>query len=199
MDFITTNKQKILAWYVKQLEKEDIHLPDVNNEGGWLDIPNPIILKLVERQLGKAVLINVKPLLQRNMCHFNVWKMLQVLNQKTKRYKGVFGVNVTGCPCGKLYGIEIHSVLKCDDEYIDLTKDFAGATKKYFIPLKEWDKEDWDEIWNLVHDFKICGQDSVNFGVSHSCRLPKGMITWGETQLGDWKLIKELIKKGVCV
>jgi len=194
MDYIMTHKQKIMAWYAKQLVKEDMNIPDVKQADGWCDIPNPIMLRLAERKLGAtAVLIDVKPMLQRNVCHFNVHKMLQVLNQKEKRYKGVLGYNVTGCPCGKLYGIEIHSVLKCGDEYIDLTKDFAGSTRKYFIPLKEWDIEDWDEIFHNIHQLKFYGQDCANFGVSHSCRLPKGNINWGLGRIGDWEIIKEMV------
>jgi len=34
---------------------------------------------------AKAILIDVKPILKRNLCHYNTWKMLQVLNQKEKR------------------------------------------------------------------------------------------------------------------
>ena len=187
-----THKQKIMAWYSKQVVKDDIEIPDVKHSAGWCDIPHPIMLQLVERHLGaKATLIDVTPMLHRCHCHYNVWKMLQVLNQKEKRYKGVFGVNVTGCPCGKLYGIEIHCVLKCGDEYIDLTKDFAGATKKYFIPLKEWDAGDWDEIFGIVEAFKFIDQDTVNFGKAHTC----GPITWNQPKLGDWTLIKELVGK----
>jgi hypothetical protein len=193
MEYINANKQKITSWYLKQLAKEvSGDVPDVVVADGWCDIPNPIMLKLVERHLGaRAVLIDVKPILKRNLCHYNTWKMIQVLNQKEKRYKGVFGVNVTGCPCGKLYGIEIHSVLKCGDEYIDLTKDFANAKKKYFIPLKEWDAEDWDEIFDIIEAFKFIRQDAVNFGKAHSC----GPIEWNEPKLGDWGLIKELVAK----
>lgn len=194
MEFIATNEKTIKAWYSKQLVKEDVCIPNLPYTDGWLDIPHPSNLKTVEEKLGKkAVLINVIPFLCRNLCHFNVSKMLQILNKKEKRYKGVLGYNVTGCPCGKLYGIEIHSVLKCGDEYIDLTKDFAGATKKYFIPLCEWDFDEWDCIKSVVQNFKDNGVDMANFGVSHSCRLPKGILTWNEPKLVEWERIHLLI------
>ena len=196
MDYIIKNKQKITNWYAKELAKERIYLPPLKPVDGWCDIPNPIMLRLAERHLGaSAVLIHVKPLLQRNICHYNVSKMLKVLNQKEKRFKGVLGYNVTGCPCGKLYGIEIHSVLKCDDEYIDLTKDFAGATRKYFIPLKEWDIEQFDEITDIIYQLKLFGQDCANFGTSHSCRIPMGLMEWEKGRVGDWEIIKEIVKK----
>jgi hypothetical protein len=122
--------------------------------------------------------------------------MLQILNKKEKRYKGVLGYNVTGCPCGKLYGIELHSVLKCGDEYIDLTKDFAGATKKYFIPVKEWDFEQWGQILSAIESIKMFGIDIANFGHSHSCRLhhKKGIGTWSEPERqGGWDEIQHML------
>ena len=197
MEFITTNQDTIVAWYNKQVVKAGHNIPELPNPDLWCDIPHSLKLKVVEHKLGRpATLIKIIPLLRRNLCHFNVCKMLQILNKKEKRYKGVLGYNVTGCPCGKIYGIELHSVLKYDDEYIDLTRDFAGATKKYFVPLFDWEFEEWGYIQSVIREFKICDADIANWGSAHSCRIPHKKVvgSWEEPEKkGDWDDIQELI------
>ena len=194
MEYITQNEKTILAWYKKQCIIENIKEPAIPpnfEKMGMLEQPNPIAVKLAERHLGStAIFMKVIPMLYRNCCHNNVMLMLRILNQKSKKYVGVFGYNITGCDCGKLYCVEIHSVLKHieSNTYIDLTRDFGGLTEKFFIPVEEYDTS----YRYQVCQFKNECADMTNFGVPHCCMN----IDWFDSAINrsSWKKIKEMIE-----
>ena len=147
MEFINTNSQTILSWYSKQQLKENIfkEIPALRPQSDSMTgsqvskaVLDDVKLVLGEEAKGDPVLITINPLLTRNLCFWNVAKMDIILNKTSKKYERVLGFNITSCPCGKLYSLELHAVLRvvATGEYIDLTTDFGGLTEKWFIPVQ---------------------------------------------------------------
>lgn len=197
MDYITNNASVIVPWYHKQLAKENLTVPPLRHSGDvWCGLPPKSVIKTVEANLGydDAVLIKIVPLLKRNLCHYNVKIMLKILNKKEKKYTGVLGFNIMGCDCGKTFNLEIHSVLECNGEYIDLTEDYGGCPQKWFIPVFEWDEEDYDVVKYIIYSLKQAKQDCPQFGHKHSCRQGIRIVTWlPPNNVGDYDLINDII------
>jgi hypothetical protein len=146
------SKRQILKWYQKQCKKEQMYsripsLSGMNTQKQALTTSGvkafhiEIIKSKLTSIIGEPTKIKVEPLLLRNCCHWNCEKMDIVLNKnrKNKKFESVLGYNITGCPCGKMFSLELHSVLKDKEtnQYIDLTTDFAGETEKWFVPIKQ--------------------------------------------------------------
>jgi len=93
----------------------------------------------LENKVGiKAQKIKIIPLFRERLCHNNTEEL-----RKISGGEHVLGYNITSCYCGKHYSLEIHSVLKWNGEYIDLTKDFAHEKEKWFLPVYTFDESDF--------------------------------------------------------
>jgi hypothetical protein len=147
MEFIMNNKQTILNWYNKQQQDKPtipVIPPDMlkccTSTKGVKEFSLTFYKKHFKDIMYDDIQkIKVQPLLTRNVCHFNCVKMLEILNKKSEKYKHIVGYSITGCPCGRLCNLELHSVLKHigTGEYIDLTTDWNKETEKFFIPCFE--------------------------------------------------------------
>lgn len=176
MEFINTNAKTILTWYAKQQLKEDIfqHIPVIDAPTSKMTssevsqaVLDDVKLVLGAEAKGDPVLITINPLLTRNLCYWNVAKMDIILNKTSKKYERVLGFNITGCPCGKLYTLELHAVLRviATGDYIDLTKDFGGLTEKWFIPIQ------FDYDTSAISNMKKLQSSAWNSTTKkHSCR-----------------------------
>ena len=165
MEFITTNSKTILSWYAKQQLKENIfkEIPVMDRSTDSMTasevsqaVLDDVKLVLGAEAKGDPVLITINPILTRNLCFWNVAKMDIILNKTSKKYERVLGFNITSCPCGKLYTLELHAVLRviATGEYIDLTTDFGGLTEKWFIPIQfDYDTSAISNIKKLQSSF----------------------------------------------
>lgn len=148
MEFINENKTDIIKRYLSDPEirakmKQTQELQCQMRRGAifqrteWV---TPTVVAEVTRRLTSAIapprLLQVQPILLKNQCHFNSAKMCQYYPE---RYTRLMGYNFTACPCGKMFSLELHSVIRDNttDEWLDLTRDFGEETSKWFIPFKE--------------------------------------------------------------
>jgi hypothetical protein len=185
MEFIIANKNEILRRYMNEpdfnlrMMVTKIELSkscgDIGQRNDWV---TPKIVAAVQTKLPCAIAparrVQVQPILMKNQCHYNSWKMAEYYED---RFTPLLGYNVTACPCGYLWGLELHSVLRdnATDEWIDLTRDFGGETAKWFIPIKENATEDDVEI------IKMMGRHDVIYSTKqdHDCCMPCGReISW---------------------
>lgn len=97
--------------------------------------PN-VQLKLLQRKLkavcDKAVLITIDAKLPKLMCFQNSFFV-----EEARGWEKQAGFNITACPCGGHMCLEMHSVNRNDEgKYVDWTIDFAGESRKWFMPIK---------------------------------------------------------------
>jgi hypothetical protein len=127
--------------------------------------------------MGAPVKITIQPLLLRNCCHWNCTFMRDLFPRDLEI---VIGYNLTACPCGALYFLEFHSVLRTVDEvYVDFTTDHMGETEKWFVPLFVLD--DGHEILNVVRTARSAGSVGIEMfsnQATHVCALPRGHLTF---------------------
>lgn len=76
--------------------------------------------------------VKIIPIGINNNCHSNSF----IFAECGLGFTTQFGFNMTACPCGKYYTLEIHTLNKRGDEYYDFTKDFNNEKEKWFIPLE---------------------------------------------------------------
>jgi len=100
-------------------------------------------LKLCENIFEyKPVKMEMKPILFRNLCYQNTMVLKDILEKRgINHYQYVLGVNITACPCGCKFNLELHAVLynTLTKSYEDYTTDFGRETHKWFIPVKHYD------------------------------------------------------------
>lgn len=117
----------------------------------------------------KPILIKITPLLPHLMCYTNTRDLLKKMNNENYQY--CLGYNMTACGCGKHYCLESHAVIydKKEDNYIDLTRDFALEKEKYFIPIlyDNWENG-YEKTFILQTSLKI--NIYYSFAKSHSCQ-----------------------------
>ena len=96
-------------------------------------------IKKVNRRLNtitrNPVKLIVVPIGLNNMCHLNCERIARFLNRvyDTSKFKCVKGYNIFTCPCGKMVNTELHSVIKYEDEYMDITNDYDDVKEKTFL------------------------------------------------------------------
>jgi hypothetical protein len=215
MQNIISNQAVIQKWYNKQLKKrhpravEDHPMPnDSFRCATTTSGVTPAILEAVKQfhpAIGAPVLITILPILHNNLCHNNCELMLEVLNQKAKHYKWIMGYNITSCECGKMYSLEVHSVLQhTSGEYCDLTRDFAGETQKWFIPVIEAEEGEFaiyqpfiKATLRLFHtDYFFSTSDS------HSCSYKGRGVDWcpnKEYMCGDIAKFSDMVSSAKVV
>jgi len=143
-----------MASFVKQYSKEigTVIKNQVKKEGlpTNMDLKNILYtttdtvskktIEELEKKVGtKAQKIKIIPLLRERCCHNNTEEL-----RKINGGEHVLGYNITSCHCGKHYSLELHSVLKINDEYLDFTKDFAHEKEKWFLPVYTFDENEKD-------------------------------------------------------
>ena len=109
---------------------------DVSVNTRW--IREPILKKNLEKfgDLFKAPeLLTIEPIGLNNMCHNNAIEFSALYPNE---FECVVGYNVCSCKCGSILAYEVHSVVKdkATGKHYDITKDFAGEKKKWFVPMK---------------------------------------------------------------
>ena len=192
MDFINKNKDTILPWYEMRAEKENIPLFSViDNTVAKCTKSNMVrekhILEIEQRltsAIGEAKRVTIVPLLRPSVCFWNCMKMDVILNKASKKYNTVLGYTITACPCGKLYSMELHALLKVikTGVYIDLTTDYCSETEKWFIPIEE----DSPSFLDRISTIKELGGAFYHSCSSHACN-----------QKVNWKLKKEHLKSNL--
>jgi len=146
---ILVNQETIVKWVSKKLRKQGHHSPPLIQSIDTIstrhfDMPDKLREQLMELNPLCIEEVEVMPLLPRNLCHHNSQLLLEVLNAKEEIYEQVVGYNITGCNCVKFWSMELHSVIrsKKTGEIFDLTTDFEGLTKKWFIGMKVVESKD---------------------------------------------------------
>jgi hypothetical protein len=182
MDFIMNNKQTILNWYNKQ---KDLPIPPSIDDVDYNKVTKTkwvkdLYIKMYEIDFNELSIENIQkikvyPLLRRNLCHTNCYKMLTILNKNSEKYQHILGYTFTSCPCGMFQGFELHSVLKHIEsgEYIDLTTDWAKEDEKYFIPL--FINKTANEINYLINN---CNLEFFYTHEKHICKNVAGNPLW---------------------
>jgi len=125
-----------------------------------------------------AITMKIIPLLRERHCHNNVNYLRRVIGGKH-----ILGYNITGCPCGKEYSLELHSVLKFEGEYIDLTKDFCCEQYKWFIPVIEIEENDETFLEKLktIREFKKSKCENIySWRGTHNCDNSKCFVAYPE-------------------
>ena len=148
MTYVQEHKREIITNYfnndyLKSCMKELRPLPDIAFYTTTAGV-NQRCLKLCKRVFEyKPIKMKINPLLARQLCFQNSVFMKQIYLNASLNYQVVLGVNVTACPCGCKFTMELHAVVYNKDtcEYEDNTTDFAGETHKWFIPLRHYDDE----------------------------------------------------------
>jgi hypothetical protein len=188
MELINNNREVIVKSYNKKIRKIG-YVPPANPFNPIVSKSanvTPAILSWIQENMPKSLPAEnliINPILLRNYCHMNVDIMLTFLNQNTVRYEHVIGYNVTACPCGSLWYLELHSVLRHipTQELIDLTTDMYGETQKWFIPMKPHQFVDMPFV-KQVRALKLDAY--YNTHLQHTCRRQE----WGmpiEAYRGD--------------
>lgn len=155
-----------MSSFVKQYSKEigTIIKNQVKKEGlpTHMDLQNLLYtttdkvskktIQELEKKVGtKAQKIKIIPLLRERCCHNNTEELRKITGGEH-----VLGYNITSCHCGKHYSLELHSVLKKNEEYFDLTKDYAQEKEKWFLPVYTFDEDESDI--SITHKVKFLYQ-----------------------------------------
>jgi len=96
---------------------------------GTAPVKPSVLHKSLSEKMKK---VKITPIGINNNCHANS----DVFADCGLGFSTQLGFNMTSCPCGKYYTMEIHSLNKRRNEYFDFTKDFNNETEKWFIPLE---------------------------------------------------------------
>lgn len=94
---------------------------------GTTSIKSPTLHK----KLTQMKKVKITPIGINNHCHTNA----DIFAECGLGFETQLGFNVTACPCGRYYSLELHSLNKRGGEYYDFTKDFNDEKDKWFIPL----------------------------------------------------------------
>jgi len=87
---------------------------------------------ILHKSLQTLKKVKIIPIGINNFCHTNA----DIFADCGLGFTTQLGFNITACPCGRYYSLELHSLNKRDNEYYDFTKDFNNETEKWFIPLE---------------------------------------------------------------
>jgi hypothetical protein len=173
MEFITNNEKVIMKYYRKQIRphlssvgelQESIYFNPLLPRTSWVNDKTTNEIKMKTDIL--PVLIQIKPLMSRQLCHHNCDILDTILNKSSPKYEWILGYNFTSCPCGTHYVFELHSVMKHIEtgKYIDLTADMYAEESKWFLPLIKGDLSKIQYIKNIMKcDFwESCIHHSCN-------------------------------------
>jgi hypothetical protein len=183
MDYIMENKREIITEYLNndmiKEAKENI-TPITKGEFTTTSGVGRRCLKLCENTFEyKPVKMKIIPILFRQLCFQNTMVMKDILEKRgVHHYEYVLGVNITACPCGCKFTLELHAVLynTLTKSYEDYTTDYGRETNKWFIPVKHYD--DKNQYWGAI---KLCSMMEITYFWSwrgeHKCKNDDS-ITW---------------------
>lgn len=195
MELINNNTETIVNWYKREMKKDGVRPieipPDFNLKclvrTEW--VKQDVVEEITEMAIGIAPpqKIKIVPLMTRNCCHYNSTKLCQIVNKKEKKIRHLLGYNFCSCPCGRYYSMELHSVVQdiTTGEMMDFTEDFGGETEKWFVPVREIDRDNNGNNYLSVIGFakQLKSEFLYSRDEKHSCRLPNGeKIYWKPPQ-----------------
>jgi hypothetical protein len=170
---ILNNKKEILRDYLETARERNFaalipEIPDgyevfTTKTSG---VNNRIINEINNKTGIRPVLVKIQPMLMRNMCHSNSLFIEELLEDK---YEAITGYNITACSCGEFYSMELHSLLKYETEWIDLTRDMCKETEKWFLPLFKTNNKKISELMRLRKD------NWCNTNKEHCCKKRGGI------------------------
>jgi len=170
---ILNNKKEILNSYYKKAKENNYSklLPTIppnfekftTNTAG---VNNRIINEIDNKTGIRPVLVKIQPLLLRNMCHSNSLFIEDLLGDN---YEAITGYNITACDCGEFYSMELHTLLKYETEWIDLTTDFCKETEKWFLPLFKTNNKKIKRLMDFGND------NWCNMNKEHCCKKRGGI------------------------
>ena len=170
---ILNNKREILLAYYKISKENNYHklLPTIPHNfeiftTKTAGVNNRIINEIYNKTGIRPVLVKIQPLLLRNMCHINSLFIEDLLEDK---YEAITGYNITACSCGEFYSMELHTLLKYETEWIDLTTDFCKETEKWFLPLFKTNTKKIKGLMNFGND------NWCNTNKEHCCKKRGGI------------------------
>lgn len=179
MEKLNSNRKAIKQAYNKKVIEENIlkRLPslppsfDLFLKTQYVSKKNISDIKKLNIGIGEFVKIKVDPFLVRNNCH---WNCAQIQEMYPDDFKIVIGYNLTACPCSAFYSLEIHSVLQLKDgTYVDLTTDMAGETEKWFLPIRNVDRN--EKVSSLIMFAKQLKIETFSNMRTHNCPKKKGV------------------------
>jgi len=175
---------------LKKLPKMDLLVPDAASASNTKSVSSRIRkqLKALDIGIGDPVKITIDPFLLRNCCHWNCTFMRDLFPQDLEV---VMGYNVTACPCGTMYYLEFHSVLRttASNEYLDFTTDFNGEVEKWFVPVFVLNEE--HEIADVVKRVRLTGIGNFSNRDVHECVLPRGRLAYHFPGLTSVDVLRE--------
>ena len=170
---ILNNKREILLAYYKIAKENNYHklLPTIPHNfeiftTKTAGVNNRIINEIYNKTGIRPVLVKIQPLLLRNMCHINSLFIEDLLEDK---YEAITGYNILACDCGEFYTMELHTLLKYKNEWIDLTTDMCKETEKWFLPLF---KSNFKKIQALL---STRNDNWCNMNKEHCCNKRNGL------------------------
>jgi hypothetical protein len=119
--------------------------------------------------MDDPVKMKIEPKLIRNFCHWNCCFMRDLFPHE---FEVVMGYNLTACPCGAMYYLELHSVLRTEDKYVDFTSDHMGESEKWFIPV--FVLEDGRELVKIMRYVKSNAIEKFSSKNVHQCPCLSG-------------------------
>lgn len=136
-------------------------------------------------------IIPVRAILPMLNCHANSMVVERLLHYQDLKVEIVVGYNLTGCRCGKLYYMEVHSTIKYGDKYYDFTTDFGGEKCKYFIPLVSKKQE---EVIPFIRFLIQRNYDSIYVGDArnHRCDIHGGFSVPPNKKPSNMKELEQL-------
>lgn len=179
MEKLNSNRKAIKQAYNKKVIEENVlkRLPslppsfDLFLKTQYVSKKNVSDIKNLNIGIGEFVKIKVDPFLVRNNCH---WNCAQIQEMYPDDFKIVIGYNLTACPCSVFYSLEIHSVLQLKDgTYVDLTTDMAGETEKWFLPIRNVDRN--EKVSSLIMFAKKLRIENFSNMRTHNCPKKKGV------------------------
>ena len=177
MDYIMDNKREIITEYLNNdiiKEARQNILPIPHGEFTTTEGVGRRCLKLCENIFEyKPVKMKIIPILFRQLCFQNTMVMMDILEKRGhNHYEYVMGVNITACPCGCKFNLELHAVLynTLTKSYEDYTSDFGGETDKWFIPVKHY-----DDKTQHMGALRLCSMIEItyfwNWRGEHKCNI----------------------------
>jgi hypothetical protein len=170
---ILNNKREILTIYVKIAIEQNFKdmIPKIPDDFEVFStktsgVNNRIINEIDNKTGIRPVLVKIQPLLMRNMCHQNSTIIKNFLGDK---YEAITGYNILACDCGEFYTMELHTLLKYETEWIDLTTDMCKETEKWFLPLF---KSNFQKIQALL---ATRNDNWCNTNKEHRCKKRNGL------------------------
>jgi len=172
---IIVNQETIVKWINKKLRKQGHRPPPMPTmtmnmiTTKHFEMTDTLRERIIELTPLFIEEVELMPLLPRNLCHHNSQLLIEVLNAKEEIYEQVVGYNMTACGCRKFWSMELHSVIRAKKtgEIFDLTTDFDGLTKKWFIGMNVIDSD--EDVLSMVRFIIDNEMDWVFSMKSHKC------------------------------